>query len=321
MDRRKFLLYSTLTTLGSSSVMSENSIRTIGSIPIIDTHQHLWDLSQFQLPWLKPGGELTRDHTLTHYKKATTDLNIKKTIYMEVAVASDQKLAEAEYIIKICEDVNNPVHAAVIGGLILDNSFQDYILQFKGNPFIKGVRHGLNNPAQLEGDRLIHNLQLLGSLNMSFDLLIPPGLIEKAAKLVERCDDTRFILDHCGNADPLAFNTHLNWGRKPQHNEDQWKRSIETLAMQPNVICKISGIIARVPKERASVEVLSPIIKHCLEIFGPDRVVYGSDWPVCTRGATLFEWTKILHNIVSTRPYDEIDRLFWKNADRFYDLV
>ncbi len=321
MDRRQFLLSSTLTMSGCSNVIRKNPNHSIGSIPIVDTHQHLWNLRQFQLPWLKPGGELTRDFTITDYTRATVGLNIKKTIYMEVAVVSEQKQAEAEYIIKICEDVNNLTHAAVIGGMVLDNRFQDYIMRFKGNPFIKGVRHGLNNPTQLENDCLIHNLKLLGSLNMSFDLLIPPGLIGKAAKLAERCGGTKFILDHCGNADPLAFNPQLDWDRKPQHNTDQWKRDVETFAKLPNTICKISGIIARVPKGRATVEVLSPIVTHCLETFGPDRVVYGSDWPVCTRGESLFVWTKLLHDIVRTRPYDEIDKLFWKNATRCYGLA
>ena len=119
-------------------------------------------------------------------------------------------------------------------------SFRNYILQFKGNPYIKGIRHGLNNQNQLEDNRLIRNLRLLGSLNMSFDLLVPPRLIGQAAKLVERCGDTRFILDHCGNADPLAFNHKLDWGRKPQHDVDQWKHNIDMLAKQKNVICKIS---------------------------------------------------------------------------------
>ena len=128
---------------------------------------------------------------------------------------------------------------------------------------------------------------------MSFDLVVPPALIGQAAKLVERCGDTRFILDHCGNADPLAFTRDLDWGRKPQHDADAWKRDIDTLARQPNVICKISEIIARVPKGKANAEVLSPIVNHCLDTFGPDRVIFASDWPVCTRGPGRATWTGV----------------------------
>ena len=305
---------------GCNHIAQAKSNHPESNLSIIDTHQHLWSLRQFRLPWLRSGGELTRDYTLADYEQAARGLGITRAIYMEVAVAPEQKLAEAEHIVRICEDKSNPTCAAVIGGLVLENSFKDYILRFKGNPYIKGVRHGLNNPKQLADDRLIQNLRLLGTLNMRFDLLVPPGLIGEAAQLVERCSETRFILDHCGNADPLAFDPNLEWGRKPQHDADQWKRGIDILAKHSNVICKISGIIARVPKGKATAEVLAPIVMHCLDAFGPDRVVFGGDWPVCTRGAPLRVWTHLLHEIVRKRSFEDNRKLFWSNAHRFYGL-
>jgi len=320
MNRRQFLFGSAMLVIGCKDVGWAGSKRPVSALPIVDTHQHLWNLSQFRLPWLKAGGGLTRDFTMADYKKATDGLGVTKAIYMEVAVAPEQKLAEAEHIVKICVDKSNPTCAAVIGGLILEDSFKDYILQFKGNPYVKGLRHGLNNARQLEDNRLIQNLRLLGSLNMSFDLLVPPGLIGQAAKLVERCSDTQFILDHCGNADPLAFKRKLDWGREPKHDADQWKCDVDTLAKQTNVICKISGIITRVPRGKATTEVLSPIVTHCQDAFGPDRVVFGSDWPVCTRGAPLHVWINLLHEIVQNRSSEEKHKLFWRNANRFYGL-
>lgn len=320
MNRRQFLIGSAIFMTGCRDAVRTNKQQLVNTIPIIDTHQHLWNLSQFRLPWLKPGGELTRDFTMTDYEKATEGLGIIKAIYMEVAVAPEQKLAEAKHIVKVCADRKNPTCAAVIGGMILQKSFRDYILQFKNNPYIKGVRHGLNNPEQLEDNQLIENLRLLGSLNMSFDLLVPPSLIGQAANLVERCGDTRFILDHCGNADPLAFNPKLDWGRKPQHDADQWKRDIDKLAKHTNVICKISGIIARVPRGKATAEILSPVVTKCLDAFGPDQVVFGGDWPVCTRGAPLEIWVTLLREIVSKRSTEEQNKLFWINAHNFYGL-
>jgi len=320
MNRRQFLYSSATFITGCANIVRTEPNHSDNDLSIVDTHQHLWNLQQFRLPWLQPGGELTRDYTLTDYEEATEGLRITKAIYMEVAVVPEQKLAEAKHIIKVCEDKSNPTCAAVIGGLILENNFKDYILQFKGNPYIKGIRHGLNNLRQLKENQLIPNLRLLGTLNMSFDLLVPPGLIGEAAKLVERCSETQFILDHCGNADPLAFCRNLDWGREPQHDANQWKDDVEILAKQTNVICKISGIIARVPKGKASVEVLSPIVTHCLDIFGPDRVVFGSDWPVCTRGAPLRVWTNILHEIMQSRSFEEKHKLFWKNAHDYYGL-
>jgi L-fuconolactonase len=320
MNRRQFLFASAMFAAGCGDGVRTESDQTATDSTIVDTHQHLWDLQQFRLPWLRPGGELTRNFTTADYQEAADGLGITKAIYMEVAVAPEQKLAEAEQVVKICEDKGNPTCKAVIGGLILEDRFRDYILQFKANPYIKGVRHGLSNAKQLQDNRLIQNLRILGSLNMSFDLLVPPRLIGEAAKLVERCGDTRFILDHCGNADPLAFDRTLDWDREPQHNADQWKRDVDTLAKQTNVICKISGIIARVPKGKATAEVLSPIVTHCQDAFGPDRVVFGGDWPVCTRGAPLNVWTNLLCEIARKRSSTERRKLFSSNAHRFYGL-
>ncbi|MHC4118486.1 MAG: amidohydrolase family protein [Planctomycetota bacterium] len=321
MNRREFLFGSALLAVGCEDIVCAEPKRAESAAPIVDTHQHLWDLNIFRLPWLKPGGELTRSFTQADYREATRGLGIVKAVYMEVAVAPEQKLAEAEYIIEVCADKGNPTCAAVIGGLILEDGFEDYIMRFKGSPYIKGVRHALNNPRKLEDDRLVQNLRLLSRLDMSFDLVIPPRLIGQAAKLVERCGDTRFILDHCGNADPLAFDRDLDWDRKPQHDAETWKRDIETLAGQPNVICKISGIIARVPKGRATAEVLAPIVNHCLDTFGSDRVIFASDWPVCTRGAPLRVWVSLLREIVKDRPSGQQRKLFWSNANNFYGLA
>ncbi|UCF16771.1 MAG: amidohydrolase family protein [Phycisphaerales bacterium] len=318
MNRRQFLICSAVSFPIVSRAYSE---RIELLCPIVDTHQHLWDLSKFRLPWLRPGGELARSFLQADYKKATKGLGIEKAVYMEVAVAREQKLAEAEYIIEVCADKSNPTCAAVIGGLILEDGFEEYVKRFEGNPYIKGVRHPLNNARQLEDSRLIRNLRLLGRLGMSFDLVIPPRIIGQAADLVERCGDTRFILDHCGNADPLAFDRGLDWGRQPQHDTESWKRDIETLSGRPNVICKISGIIARVPKGEATARVLAPIIDHCLDTFGPDRVVFASDWPVCTRGAPLRVWVRLLREIVRKRSFEDQRKLFWNNANNFYGLA
>lgn len=321
MNRRQFIIGSAASAAGCVSTLCAANERCEGFRPIVDTHQHLWDLSKFSLPWLKPGGELTRSFTQADYKKATRGLGVEKAVYMEVAVAREQKLAEAEYVIEVCADKSNPTCAAVIGGLILEDGFEEYIRRFKGNPYIKGVRHPLNRAGQFENDRLIRNLRLLADLGMSFDLVIPPRLIGKAAELVKRCGDTRFILDHCGNADPLAFDKNLDWSRKHQHDAEIWKRGIEKLAKQPNIICKISGIIARVPKGKATAGILAPIVNHCLDAFGPDRVIFAGDWPVCTRGAPLRVWVSLLRNIVKNRSSEQQRKLFWSNANSFYGLA
>ena len=134
MNRRQFLYSSAVFAAGCGYVARAQSRDSQSNLSIVDTHQHLWNLNQFRQPWLQRGGELTRDFTMADYKKATEGLGVTKAIYMEVAVVPEQQSAEAEYILKVCEDKSNPTCAAVIGGSILDSRFKNYILRFEGSP-------------------------------------------------------------------------------------------------------------------------------------------------------------------------------------------
>ena len=94
---------------------------------------------------------------------------------------------------------------------------------------------------------------------------------------------------------------------------------MEVLAGKKNVVCKISGIVARAPRGWTAAD-LAPIVNHCLQVFGPDRVMFGSDWPVCTRGATYRQWVQALKEIVQNRGEEEKRKLFHDNAVKFYGL-
>jgi L-fuconolactonase len=141
--------------------------------------------------------------------------------------------------------------------------------------------------------------------------------------LAEKCPDTRLIVDHCGNADPRAF-FKIGDARladtQSAHEAAAWGRDMERLAAQKNVVCKISGVIARVPKQW-SADDLAPIVNHCLDSFGPERVVFGSDWPVCLNGAPLREWVRALKEIIASRPVADQRQLLRENAARFYRLA
>jgi predicted TIM-barrel fold metal-dependent hydrolase len=160
---------------------------------------------------------------------------------------------------------------------------------------------------------------------MRFDLCPPPQNLPEAIRLVDACPDTRFICDHCGNADPKAF---WNASRRrsnpdagpPAHQADTWRRDMARLAERTRVVCKISGIVARAPRDTWLPEDLAPIINHCLEVFGPDRVMFASDWPVCTRVATFGQWLAALKEVVHDRSDDARRKLFGQNAERSYGL-
>ena len=290
--------------------------------PIVDTHQHLWDLSLLRLPWLKAGGALTRSFVIEDYIEATQGVDIVKAVYMEVSVADGDLDAEAEHVIELCRREDTPTVAAVIGGRPGSDAFSDYISRFKDSPYIKGVRQILRVTEEDKHPYLapafVRGVRLLGELGMSLDLCIGPALMADAAELVEQCPETRFVLDHCGGANPKAFGKEDD--AKSSEITDLWKRGMDGLARHERVVCKISGIVAAMPRDNWSPDDLAPPIDYCFEAFGPDRVIFASDWPVCTRGATLKQWVEALKEIVNGRPVAVQRKLFHDNAVGFYGL-
>lgn len=293
-------------------------------LPVVDTHQHLWDLAKLRLPWLKGAGELNRSFVMKDYLAATAGQSVVKAVYMEVDVAPEDKLAEAEYVIGLCERKDNPTCGAVIGGRVAEPGFKDYISRFKGSPWVKGVRQIIGKPGQCTQEAFVRGVRLLGELGMSFDICTSPALLTEAAKLVELCPDTRFVVDHCGNVPPKTLLAGGDPSASPAAGKavaDAWRRDMARLAQAgERVICKLSGIVASLPRGGWTPPDLSPAINACIETFGPDRCVWASDWPVCTRGATLAEWLAAFRQIIAPRPEGEQRKLLHDNAVRFYGL-
>lgn len=297
-------------------------------LPIIDTHQHLWDLSKFKLPWVDGVPAINRSYLQSDYAEATAGLHVVKAVYMEVDVDPAQQTAEARYIIDQCERDDTPTVGAVISGRPASSEFAAYINQFKGNRYIKGVRQVLHGPETPAGYCLqpsfVKSIQLLGELGMSFDLCLRPSELSDAVKLVDQCPQTRFVVDHCGNGNPNIIAAATDLPRDPgnpvSHTRRQWQDDMQALANRPNVICKISGIIARVTPGW-SAATLAPTVNHCLDVFGPDRVVFGGDWPVCTLGASYREWATALREIIADRSERDQRKLLHDNAEGFYRLA
>jgi len=265
-------------------------------LPIVDTHQHLWDLEKFNLPWLEGAPSLNHSHITADYLAATQGSNVIKAVYMEVDVIPERRVAEAEYVTALCEQEDNPTCGAVISGSPGQADFEEYINQFRGNSYIKGIRQVLHTPKCPQGycldDAFVASVQLLGELGLSFDICIRPGELADGVTLAQLCPDTTLILDHCGNADPNIV---------------------------ANDIHKISGIVARTQAGWQPQD-LAPTIDYCLDSFGPDRVVFGGDWPVCTLGASYIEWSSALRTIIVTRSEMDQRKLLHDNAVRIYRL-
>jgi L-fuconolactonase len=316
MNRRQFLAASAAVTALAASRAEE----TVTVFPVIDTHQHLWDLSKFRLPWTKNEPKLAKNHLMADYLTATADLGkvgdlpakIVKTVYMEVDVDPVQQRAEADYVLDLCSRADNPMVAAVVSGRPNSDGFAKYLDAFKNSACIKGVRQVLHSPSTPAGycldKKFVRGIRLLGERDLSFDLCMRPGELLDAAKLIDECPGTRFILDHCGNGDVEA------------KDRSQWEKDIAAVAKRKNVVGKVSGIIVTAKPERWTADDLAPIVEHTLQVFGPDRVMFGGDWPVCTKTATFKQWFQALASIVRSRSAEEQRKLFHDNAVRVYGL-
>ncbi len=289
-------------------------------LPIVDTHQHLWDLEKFKLAWFDPnspeGKILGHSFTPKEYAEATKGVGVVKSVYMEVDVVPEQQQKEADYIIELCESKATPTCAAVISGRPNSEGFEKYAKQFKGSKYVKGVRqvlHVKETPAgyALE-EKFVKGIKLLGDLGLSFDLCVRPAELPDFAKLVDQCPNTRFILDHCGNANL----------KHTQAERDQWKKDMAEIAKRKNIVGKVSGFIASAPSRgKWTLDDLAPVINHTLDVFGPDRVMFGGDWPVCLLGVEKYgDWASALKTVVKDRSDEQQKKLFHDNAVKFYGL-
>lgn len=320
--RRQFLHVST----AAVSALAAGGCATVSEPArplIVDTHQHLWDLTRQKLPWLGDAPAVLRQSYRTEeYLAATAGLNVR-AVYMEVDVAEETLRQEAELVLGIAASGQTPMLGAVIGGRPDSPDFAAYVRQFQGNPRFKGARRVLHSPATPAGyclrPEFVRGVRLLGEVGRSFDLCMRAPELMDGAKLAAQCPGTRFVLDHCGNPDLKCFRPARPGEDQPRHTADAWKRSIDALAKLPNVIGKISGIVASLPKG-GEAEDLAPAVNHCLDAFGPDRVVFGGDWPVCLLGATYQEWVRMLRQIIAARPAEQQRKLWSANALRHYAL-
>ena len=184
--------------------------RQADGLPIVDTHQHLWDLSKVTPPWLGDAPEVLKESYVTRdFNAATRGLNVVKAVYMEVDVAPQQQVDEAEHVIALSSSPRHVTCAAVISGRPGSEGFMDYIMAYKDNPLIKGVRQVLHPPTTKQGlcleDQFVKSMHLLGAIGKSYDLCMRPTELSDGAALADKCPETRFILDHCGNGDPNVF--------------------------------------------------------------------------------------------------------------------
>ena len=321
LDRRAFLRASVLAA-GAGLVRTGHAMQAPQatpdrSFPIIDSHQHLWDLKRFNLPWLANAPQsINHTFNVKDFQAATAGLNVDKTIYMEVDVHPAQQVQEAEFAIGLCEDSKNAVSGAVIGGYPHEKGFAEYLKRFAAVPCVKGVRtvlHAVDRPPGLCLNReFVDSMKRLGDAGLTFDLCMRPDELLSAAQLAAKCPDTTFVLDHCGNIGLAAADASLR---------QVWCEGVRAAAAQTNIVCKISGLIDKAGGVEWNSASLADNVNFCLDAFGEDRVLFGGDWPVCLLGGSYLRWVDALEAIVADRPEDFRTKLFRGNAIRVYRLA
>lgn len=287
-------------------------IGALYSGPILDTHQHLWDLERFNLPWLPGAPHLNRSYLPEAYLRVIENTGIVRSIYMEVDLAPEQQQDEAAYAGALCRRPDYPVSAAVLSARPAAPRLEDHLDRLAERCPVAGIREVLHGGRTPRGyclsSEFVRGIRLLGQRGLSFDLCLRQTEVQDAAELCRLCPETAFMLDHCGNPDVAAGLS------------ESWQRNIDSVASAPNAFCKISGLVVSARAEWGP-EDLAPFIRHVLESFGPDRVVFGSDWPVCTRRASPAQWVEALKQILAPYPAAQQEALFWKNGHAFYGLL
>lgn len=273
----------------------------------VDTHQHLWDLDKFPYSWCAGIPQLNRSFRLDEYLATASGLDISKTVFMECDVDEPHLLDEARHIQSLADE--NPLIAGIIASCRPEREgFAEHLDESLKLSKLRGVRRVLHTmpDATAESALFSDNLNLLPERGLTFDLCMAARQLPVGIELVKRCPDVTFILDHCGV--PYVKGKAL----------DPWREHIARLAQLPNVNCKISGLVAYADPENWTTPDLRPWVEHVLDRFGWDRVVWGSDWPVCTLSATLKQWVEAALELTADASTEQREKLFHRNAERIY---
>jgi predicted TIM-barrel fold metal-dependent hydrolase len=274
---------------------------------IIDTHLHLIYRDRLSYPWLAGVPPLNADFRHALYAREARRLGIAAALHMEVDVAESDIGNETAMIEDLAGEDGSLLVGAIAACRPESPDFPAYLEQVRANPFVRGFRRVLHVvPDDVSAGALFReNIRRLAGTGLNFDLCVLPHQIGKATALADLAPDVSFVLDHCGVPD-------IKGG-----GHDVWKGPVAEIARRPNVTIKLSGIPAY-GAEDWTLEDLKPYFAHVAEAFGFERMVWGSDWPVCTLGGGLSTWIGATHALLSGVSLEDKARVLGENAKRVY---
>lgn len=273
----------------------------------IDAHQHFWHYEPVRYPWIDDAmKKIQRDFLPEDLIPVLQRNNIDGT----VAVQADQSEEETEVLLKLAKE--HEFIKGVVGWVDLTAENVEARLEyFSGDELLKGLRHTVFDK---EGEFMASpdfrkGISKLFDFRLTYDLLVFDYQLEAAIDLVRAFPLQIFVLDHLGKPVITA-----------KGPSEKWCRDIEALGKCNNVSCKISGLVTQVPGFAWKEENIFPFLEVVWNAFGEDRLLFGSDWPVCLAAASYEDTSSLIYQFFSSFGQEVTQKIFGRNAIQFYDL-
>jgi L-fuconolactonase len=281
-------------------------------VPIVDAHVHIYDPTRLDFPWMRDAPRLNRPHLPADFTRLTEDVEVERFVFVEVDAAPGRHLDEARWVSE--EAGREPRLSGMVGSIPLERGrgAEADLAAFAELPLARGVRRliqsHLDEPGWCLRDAFVEGVRLLPEYGLSFDICIHHPQMRDAIELVRRCPDVSFVLDHIGKP-----------GIRAGLREPWWSEMRE-LAREPNVWCKISGVVTEADHAAWTEEEVAPYVAHAIECFGFGRVMFGGDWPVSELATTYARWVALVDRVTAGSSDDERRKLWRDTAVGFYRL-
>jgi len=274
---------------------------------IVDGHQHFWELSRFEYPWLAEVGEvLKRDFLPDDLHPCLNETGVEKT----VVVQAYQSVNETCWLLDLARE--NSFVAGVVGWVDLtDPAVGETLDGLLQEPLFKGVRHVWHDEPHddwIVQPEVIRGLKELAKRRIPYDFLTFPRHLKFIPQVLEEVPGLSAVVDHISKP-PIASGDF-----------QPWKKELSRVARETNVYCKISGMVTEADHENWAVNDLRPYVEAVVEMFGCERLMFGSDWPVCTLAASYGAVIEAAVEVLGGISADQKEAVFGGNALRFYNL-
>ncbi|MCX8530962.1 amidohydrolase family protein [Chryseobacterium luquanense] len=273
---------------------------------IIDSHVHFWNFNPVRDAWI------TEEMTAIRRDFLPEDFSLllkENQVDGCVAVQADQSDDETTFLLDLAK--KNPMIKGVVGWIDLaSDKLEESIENYQSEKLIKGFRHVAEGEDMgfLLQKKILKGISTLHQFNYTFDILLRQDQLSDAVKLSEKLLEQPFILDHCGKPD-----------LKTNELKD-WKENISELAQNPNVYCKVSGLLTQGNWNLADEKSIFEIFDFAFLKFGIKRLVFGSDWPVMLLGGNYALWLELISKYLEQFSIEEQEFFFSGNAVEFYKL-